>query len=866
VSEAERSGLVLAFDTATEVLAIGLGECRAAANQAGRRSPGSRSPGSDQRILRSLCVEAPRRANAELLPRIAMLLAELGFEPAHISEVAVGLGPGSFTGVRIGVAAAKGLAQGLGVPLYGVGTLDAVALRVWAAAATAPASASAPAVAATAAAVAAVPATAMPAATLPPLASGSVIGVLGDAMRHEVYPALFRVAEDGRSLTRITGYRVADPLAVAREWAVLGEPILAAGNGLAKYAQEFAESLGGLLTIAPHELWAPDGAALLAAFEDARADGTAGLGDPALVLPVYTRLSDAEEAEVARAGAPPDAPTAVPLPAATAAPTAATPPPAAASPPPAMPSPPAAASPSQVGYRPMTPDDIEAVLAIEQAAFSDPWTASMFIDELTAPVRSWLVAVDGSGVIGYAGVAAMPDEAHVMSLAVRADRRGEGIGRALLARLRTEAARLGAKSLTLEVREGNAAAIALYEAEGLSAVGMRKGYYADNGEDAVIMRGPVGHAEHTGHFEHTGYTKHVKDAEHPARTAHVERPAHATGLILAIESSCDETAAAVMRDGRELLSNVIASQVDSHSRFGGVVPEIASRKHTEAIVGVIQEAMYEAGALPFSALDAIAVTQKPGLIGALVVGLSYAKGLSLATGLPLVGINHLEGHIFANVLADPRVTPPLVALVVSGGHTSLVHMPEWGIYKTLGETLDDAAGEAFDKVAKVLGLGYPGGPVLSRLAATGDPTAIDFPRAMLKSGDYAFSLSGLKTAVINHIRHAHASGAEINLPDLAASFQAAVIDVQVAKAARAVEETGAATFCLAGGVAANPELRKALRAAIEPLGVHVSVPPFELCTDNAVMIAAAAHYRYQRGEVLDLSAEASANGSLDTAR
>ena len=251
-------------------------------------------------------------------------------------------------------------------------------------------------------------------------------------------------------------------------------------------------------------------------------------------------------------------------------------------------------------------------------------------------------------------------------------------------------------------------------------------------------------------------------------------------------------------------------------------------------------------------------------MGALVVGLAYAKGLSAATGVPLVGVNHLEGHIFANVLADREVEPPLVALVVSGGHTSLVHVPEWGVYRTLGETLDDAAGEAFDKVAKVLGLGYPGGPVLSRLAAEGDSHAIEFPRAMLHSGDYSFSLSGLKTAVINYVRREHEADREIDLPDLAASFQAAVIDVQVAKALRAVEEYGVRTFCLAGGVAANAALRDALRSALEPRGVRVSVPPIALCTDNAAMIAAAAHFRLLRGETLGLDAEADPGLRLDS--
>ena len=502
-----------------------------------------------------------------------------------------------------------------------------------------------------------------------------------------------------------------------------------------------------------------------------------------------------------------------------------------------------------LAIRALEPRDIPGVAALEAETFSDPWTAGMFADELSRPFRAWFVAEEPSRVlVGYGGIAVLPGgDAHIMNLAVIPDRRSQGIGRRLLGELLSAAAKLGAQRVTLEVRSHNAEAISLYESVGLSSVGVRPGYYGP-GEDAVIMWGDV-----------------------PGATP-APRADGASDIILAIESSCDETAAAVMRGGRELLSNVVASQIDFHARFGGVVPEIASRKHTEAIVGVVDEAMEHAGAalglpgpLPFSGLDAIAVTHAPGLIGALVVGVAYAKALAMATGKPLVGVNHLEGHIFANVFADPEVRPPLVALLVSGGHTSLVHMPEWGVYHTLGETLDDAAGEAFDKVAKVLGLGYPGGPILSRLAEQGDPAAIDFPRAMIRSGDYAFSLSGLKTAVLTYIRHAEQAGRELNVPDIAASFQQAVIDVQVSKAVRAVKETGAVAFCLGGGVAANPVLRQALTQAIEPLGVHVSVPPLELCTDNAAMIAAAAHYRYLRGERLGLDAEPSASGALDTA-
>ena len=500
--------------------------------------------------------------------------------------------------------------------------------------------------------------------------------------------------------------------------------------------------------------------------------------------------------------------------------------------------------------RAMRESDIPAVAAIEAATFPDPWSPAAFAEELESPSRSYIVAEDAGGIAGYAGVMRVDDDAHLMNITVREDLRGTGVGRRLLGEAMSQAEALGATRLTLEVRPSNTVAIALYESVGLVSVGERPGYYGELGEAAVIMWGDLPGA---------------KDAEDSPP------PTHKDEIILAIESSCDETAAAVMCGGRKLVANVIASQIDFHARFGGVVPEIASRKHTEAIVSVVDEALAEAGEalgiedFGFRHLDAVAVTYGPGLVGALVVGLAYAKGLAMATGLPLIGVNHLEGHIFANVFADPDVKPPLVALVVSGGHTSLVHMPEWGVYRTMGETLDDATGEAFDKVAKVLGLDYPGGPILSRLAEQGDPAAIDFPRAMMRSDNYAFSLSGLKTSVINHIRHEREAGREIDIADLAASFQQAVIDVQVSKAVRAVEETGATSFCLAGGVAANPALRAALSEAIGKLGVHVSVPPLLLCTDNAAMIAAAAHYRYLRGDRLGLDAEPVPGLRLDTA-
>jgi N6-L-threonylcarbamoyladenine synthase len=513
----------------------------------------------------------------------------------------------------------------------------------------------------------------------------------------------------------------------------------------------------------------------------------------------------------------------------------------------------------------MTDRDLERVVAIERSTFPAPWTRGMFLDELLqGKSRAWFVADSPWGIVGYAGLMEADGEGHVMNLAVRADARGCGLGSALLARLFGEARRRRLARLTLEVRPSNTPALALYAATGFTEAGRRPGYYSDSGEDAVVMwTGPLKSEDMTARAAAL-----AKAGEEALASFSIERDSsglvasEASDLILAIESSCDETAAAVLRNGRDVLSSVVASQIDFHARFGGVVPEIASRKHTEAIVGVVQDALDRAG-VTLRDLTALAVTYGPGLVGALVVGVSYAKGLALATGLPLVGVNHLEGHLFANVLADPTVEPPLVALVVSGGHTSLVHVPAWGEYHTLGSTLDDAAGEAFDKVAKALGLGYPGGPVISRLAAEGDPAAIPFPRAMLHTADLDFSLSGLKTAVVTYIAAERRVGRELDLPDIAASFQAAVIDVQVAKALRAVADSGVSTFLIGGGVAANPELRRALTSAMEAHGIRVSVPPLDLCTDNASMIAAAAHFRLGRGETLGPSAEAVSDLRLD---
>ncbi len=308
--------------------------------------------------------------------------------------------------------------------------------------------------------------------------------------------------------------------------------------------------------------------------------------------------------------------------------------------------------------------------------------------------------------------------------------------------------------------------------------------------------------------------------------------------VLGIETSCDETAAAVVADGTNVLSSVVSSQVDLHARYGGVVPEIASRAHVELLTPAVAQALVESG-LDGSQLSAVAATVGPGLAGALLVGISAAKAYAVAWGLPFIGVNHMEAHLYACFLEEPDLQPPLVVLLVSGGHTMLVHMEDHGRYRLLGTTVDDAVGEAFDKVARVMGLGYPGGPVIDRVALAGDPTAVTFPRAMLEG--YDFSLSGLKTAVIRYVR----DNPETPVADVAASFQAAVVDVLVAKAKRAAAETGATGICLGGGVAANSLLRERVLDLCTSEGLGCFLPSRSMCTDNAAMVAAAAWWRYQ---------------------
>lgn len=316
--------------------------------------------------------------------------------------------------------------------------------------------------------------------------------------------------------------------------------------------------------------------------------------------------------------------------------------------------------------------------------------------------------------------------------------------------------------------------------------------------------------------------------------------------ILAIESSCDETAASVVKNGREVLSNVIYSQIALHTEYGGVVPEIASRKHIEKINQVIEQALSDAGA-ELSDMTAIAVTYGPGLVGALLVGVSAAKAISFATGIPLVGVHHIEGHISANFIENKDLEPPFVCLVVSGGHSHLVVVKDYGSYEIIGRTRDDAAGEAFDKVARAIGLGYPGGPKIDRVSKEGNPDAIHFPRAKVADAEYDFSFSGLKSAVLNYLNSCQMKGEEIATADVAASFQKAVIDVLVEHSMDAVFRYGYQKFAIAGGVASNSGLRAAFEKACKEKGISFYHPSPIYCTDNAAMIGTAAYYEYLKG-------------------
>ena len=882
---------IVAFDTANEVVAIGVGRLREKTLGAALNADGS--VGADMGIaaLKAAPVDivvtrevaAHRASNTVLLSEVDAALGAAGISKGDIAAIVCGRGPGSFTGVRICMATAKGVASALEVPLLGVSTLDAVAWNAWAEG-----------------------------------VRGRVL-VAADAMRKEVYPALFDLDESG--VQRLTSDAVVKAVA-AGEWlpealaSIPGEAagslsLIVMGDALVKYADIFAE-LGELSC---DTLWSVSGRGLLLA-------PRVGNGNPATLLPVYTRLSDAEENERIRLAKtdPKNLHTGVQH---------------------------ETEGATALDYRPLDAAHVREVARLESETMgSDAWGAPLVADELPRKDRTWWAAYDGTRLVGYCGGWVVDGQVQILKIATDPAYRRRGIARELIGLVASDARDLGATEMTLEVRLSNEGAQAFYEDLGLARIGVRPHYYSDR-EDAVIMTGPlpvvakdvagmqlrvdevvdfadsVADGAPTSDAARNGIAAAAEQAADSSKaqmgdvSANAEAPAFARPLILAIESSCDETAASIIDGNGTILSDVVASQIDFHARFGGVVPEIASRKHIEAICGVCDECLDAASRslnlvnrgnssakdgsakesrhfdvnlvepneflrqndgislvadaerhvasshLRWRDLDAVAVTYAPGLVGALVVGLAFAKGAAWGADKPLIAVNHLEGHLYANRIARADIKPPMVVSLVSGGHTMLVHVRDWGDYETLGSTIDDAVGEAFDKVAKALGLGYPGGPIISKLAAQGNPKAIDFPRALMHSGDLRFSLSGLKTAVTTYIQKEQQAGRELNMPDIAASFTAAVVDVQVAKAKAALLETGAKEFCLGGGVAANPELRAAYERMCKKIGVRLTMPPLSACGDQAAMIAEVARDRYAQGKFADLSLDVKAHAPLD---
>ncbi len=794
---------VIAFDTANEMISLGLGRLNREAREI--------------ECVASHEVGAFRASNVKLLPEIDALLEKAGVERGQVACVVCGRGPGSFTGVRICMASAKGLAIGLGVPLFGVSTSDSLAWQQWA------------------------------------RGVRGAVAVLGDAMRKEVYPVRYRLDESGvERLNPDTVMKAAN----LPEWLGSDASQLICGDALKKYA-DLCQGKGA---VAPDDGRYPTGAGLLLAAQAAWAEGSfdpdsLSLGDPCALLPVYTRLSDAEEHERIKfakrdgqeAADAKDLQTGV-------------------------------QGAAAIRYQPLEAAWVPAVAALESEAMgTDAWSEAQVLDELPRADRTWWAAYEVADtrkrtvnageakLVGYAGGWINDGQVQLLKVACSPEHRRRGIAQELLARVALDARDLGANQMTLEVRASNTGAHAFYRRLGLESIGKRPRYYSDK-EDALIFEGPLPLAEH----DVAGMELRLNGAAKSARSA--EGRVEVQGkLILAIESSCDETACAIIDEAGTIVSDVVASQIDFHSRFGGVVPEIASRKHIEAIGGVAIECLAQARertgnpGLSWNDLGAVAVTYAPGLVGALVVGLAFAKGLAWACDVPLIGVNHLEGHLYANKIACPDIKPPMVVSLVSGGHTMLVHVKDWGSYETMGSTLDDAVGEAFDKVAKAMGLGYPGGPLISALAEKGNPKAVRFPRALMHSGDLQFSLSGLKTSVMTYLQKEQQAGRAVNQADVAASFQAAVVDVQVAKARTALRQTGAKEFCLGGGVAANPELRRAYEDMCSQLGVRLTMPPLSACTDNAAMIALVALDRYRQKKFFPLTCDVKAHAPLDEA-
>ncbi|SCX07029.1 N6-L-threonylcarbamoyladenine synthase [Candidatus Aquiluna sp. UB-MaderosW2red] len=458
--------------------------------------------------------------------------------------------------------------------------------------------------------------------------------------------------------------------------------------------------------------------------------------------------------------------------------------------------------------RRLTPADIAQVMILELELFAnDAWSERSMRTELGFE-HSYYLGYFDHDLLGYGGLSTVAGSfsSDIQTIGIALSERGKGLGKKLMLELLAYAKKLGSEQVMLEVRSDNPIAISLYESLGFLPVDLRKRYYQPDNVDALIMR------------------------------LEIKQP-----IILGVESTCDETGIGIVR-GNRLLANALHSSMDEHAKYGGVVPEVAARAHLEALTPTLEKALLEAG-ITMQEVDAIAVANGPGLAGALMVGIGAAKGLAIAHNLPIYAVNHLVGHVGADVLERGYVELPTIALLVSGGHTSLLLVRDLlEDVELLGETIDDAAGEAFDKVARVLGLPYPGGPQIDKLALSGDPKAVRFPRGLslpkdMEKNRYNFSFSGLKTAVARHVEKLDAAGEEYSKADVAASFREAVVDVLLTKALNACEAYGVKRLLLGGGVTANARLREVALERCDRAGIELRIPRFSLCTDNGAMIA-----------------------------
>lgn len=736
----------------------------------------------DERVIDSM-----RASNQKLLPEIDKQFRTYGLGPDDIAVVGVGRGPGSFTGVRIALATAKGICSALNIPLYGISTLDAIAEN---------------------------------------LRLNEVFGevlVVADAMRGEVYPVFYDVNEN--EIVRKNADSVAKPAAFL-ETLEDSSNTIACGDGLVKHRALF-ESKFDLLEAS---LWYSSGRSMLSLLSKQMKQSANALSvfehDAGLILPVYTRLSDAEENELTKikSNNVKDLVTGV-----------------------------QGEGANHVTVRPVELSDAAAMAALENESFdSDAWSEKSFVSDISSDGRIWLKAVAGDMLVGYVGASYSGDTADVLKICVSQNCRKQGIGKKLMHSAFELLRNLGVSTALLEVRESNLPAQALYSSLGFEKVCIRKSFYGN--ENGITFSVDITNFANIEDFV-VAESATFEDEQRP--------------LIFAIESSCDETAGAIVDGSCDVLSSVVSSSAKFHARFGGVVPEIASRKHIEVISQVAQETLRLANMQNYDEIDAIAVTTHPGLVGSLVVGQAFAKGVAWAANKPLVFIDHLEGHLFANKLCDGEIKMPCLASLISGGNTTLVLVKDWGDYEVVGGTIDDAVGEAFDKIARAMGLPYPGGPEISALAKDGIAANVELPRPLLHSHDLRMSLSGLKTAVVLEIERLKSENPDgqltrQNMCDVCASFEQSICDVQVAKVTEAIKTYHAKTFCFGGGVAANRALRAAFAKLCDDMHVKFCVAPNDVCGDNAVMIGLAAQFEFEQGNAGSLDGDVSSRSPLNS--